>query len=149
MRAARILLDMAERERSIRPMRVSDLMSRSVVTLSPDETLAQAADTLASLGVSGAPVCDADERVLGVFSKSDLVGRLVDGRLDPQARVGEHMTKVTVWLRPDDPVKTAIDVMAKKMIHRVLVLDGEEHVVGILSPLDILAAIRDGRLPLA
>lgn len=129
-------------------MLVSDLMSESVVTLSPDETLAQAADTLGSLGVSGAPVCDADARVLGVFSKSDLVGRLIEGRLDPLARVGDHMSKVTISLRPSDTVSAAIVLMADKMVHRILVLDDAEHVVGIVSPLDIIAAIRDGRLAL-
>ena len=129
-------------------MLVSDLMSESVVTLAPDETLAQAADTLASLGVSGAPVCDADAKVLGVFSKSDLVGRLVEGKLDPLARVSDYMSRVTVSLRPSDTVRAAIVLMADKMVHRVLVLDEAEHVVGIVSPLDIIAAIRDGRLSL-
>jgi CBS domain-containing protein len=129
-------------------MKVADIMSKSVVTLSPDETLAQAADTLASLGVSGAPVCDEGERVIGVFSKSDLVARIVEGRLDPQAKVGDHMTNVTFQLAPDDDVRRAIDLMADKSIHRVLVLDGDRHVLGIVSPLDVLRAIRDGRLRL-
>ena len=129
-------------------MKVADIMSKSVVTLSPDETLAQAADTLASLGVSGAPVCDEGERVIGVFSKSDLVARIVEGRLDPQAKVGDHMTNVTFQLAPDDDVRRAIDLMADKSIHRVLVLDGDRHVLGIVSPLDVLRAIREGRLRL-
>lgn len=129
-------------------MKVADIMSKSVVTLSPDETLAQAADTLASLGVSGAPVCDETERVVGVFSKSDLVARIIEGRLDPQAKVGDHMTNVTFQLAPDDDVRRAIDLMADKSIHRVLVLDGDRHVLGIVSPLDVLRAIREGRLRL-
>jgi len=127
---------------------VADLMTRSVVTLSPDESLAQAADTLSSLGVTGAPVCDAGERVVGVFSKSDLVGRLVEGRLDASATVGSVMTKVTVALRPEDSIARAVDVMAERMIHRVVVVDGAGRLVGILSPLDILKAVRERRLAL-
>jgi CBS domain-containing protein len=127
---------------------VADLMTKSVVTLSVDETLAQAADTLASLAVSGAPVCDANEKVVGVFSKSDLVGRLVDGRLDTSATVGAHMTKITVALKPSDSIRRAVDVMAEKMIHRVVVVDDDGRLVGIVSPLDILAAVRAGRLEL-
>lgn len=127
---------------------VADIMTKSVVTLSPFEPLAQAADTLAMMGVSGAPVCDAGARAIGVFSKSDVVGGLVEGRLRPDAVVKDHMTKVTVSLRAGDPVTRAVSVMAERSIHRLLVVDDDEHVVGILSPLDILKAIHDGRLRL-
>jgi IMP dehydrogenase len=123
-------------------------MTRSVVTLSPDETLAQAADTLASLNVSGAPVCDAEQRLVGVFSKSDLLGRLIEGRLEPTAKVGAHMSTVPVSLGPDDDVRRATDLMAERSIHRLVVVDADGHVVGILSPLDILKAIHAGRLVL-
>jgi predicted transcriptional regulator len=129
--------------------KVRDLMTSSVVTVTADETLAQAAATLTSLSVSGAPVCDAEQRVIGVFSKSDIVDRLIDAKVDPGARVGDHMSKVLVSLRPDDSVKTAVELMADKRIHRVVVLDDGGKVVGILSPLDILAAIRAGDLTLA
>ncbi|MBX3213753.1 MAG: CBS domain-containing protein [Labilithrix sp.] len=127
---------------------VADIMTKSVVTLSPFESLAQAADTLAMMGVSGAPVCDAGARAIGVFSKSDVLGGLVDGRLRPDAVVKDHMTKVTISLRAGDPVTAAVSVMAERSIHRLLVLDDAEHVVGIVSPLDILKAIHDGRLRL-
>ncbi len=129
-------------------MNVSELMTRSVVTLSPDETLSQAADTLASLNVSGAPVCDAEQRLVGVFSKSDLVGRLIEGRLEPTATVGEHMSIVPVSLRPEDDVRKAIDGMAERSIHRLVIVDADARVVGILSPLDVLKAIHTGRLSL-
>lgn len=127
---------------------VADLMTTSVVTLSADDTLAHAASTLASLGVSGAPVCDEQQRVIGVFSKSDVVDKLIDAHASPEAKVGDHMSQVPVSLRPDDTVDAAVKVMAQRMIHRVVVLDPAGKLVGMLSPLDILRAIRDGRLRL-
>jgi predicted transcriptional regulator len=130
-------------------MKVSELMTRSVVTLSPDETLEQAAATLASLNVSGAPVCDGEQRLVGVFSKSDVVSRLIDGRVDPSAKVGEHMSTAPVTLRPEDDVRKATDLMAERSIHRLVIVDAEGHVVGILSPLDILKAIHAGKLALS
>jgi CBS domain-containing protein len=129
-------------------MKVADLMTRSVVTLSPDETLAQAAATLASLNVSGAPVCDAEQRLVGVFSKSDVVSRLIDGQVDPRATVGAHMSTAPVTLGPDEDVRRATDIMAERSIHRLVIVDPEGHVVGILSPLDILKAVHRGRLVL-
>ena len=125
---------------------VADLMTTSVVTLSADDTLGQAAATLASLGVSGAPVCDAEQKVVGVFSKSDVVDRLIDAKASPESKVSEHMTAVPVTLRGDDTVEAAVKVMAQRMIHRVIVLDAAGKLAGILSPLDVLRAVRDGRL---
>ena len=129
-------------------MKIGDLMTRSVVTLSPEETLSQAADTLASLNVSGAPVCDAEQRLVGVFSKSDLVGRLIDGQLDPNAKVGDHMTAAPVYVGPEDDVRRATALMAERSIHRLVVVETDGRVVGILSPLDILKAIETGKLVL-
>ena len=86
--------------------------------------------------------------LVGVFSKSDLVGRRIEGRLEPTAKVGEHMSTVPVSLGPDDDVRKATDLMAERSIHRLVIVDAESRVVGILSPLDILKAIHAGRLVL-
>ena len=58
---------------------VSEIMTRSIVTLAKKTTLDEAAMTLANMGVSGAPVCDENGRVLGVFSKSDVVMKVSGG----------------------------------------------------------------------
>lgn len=129
-------------------LKVADLMTTSVVTLSPDDSLAQAASTLASLGVSGAPVCDREQRVVGVFSKSDVVDKLIDAQAAGHARVGDHMSSVPVTLRADDTIEASVKIMAERMIHRVVVLDSAGKLVGILSPLDVLRAVHQGRMRL-
>jgi len=53
-------------------------MTRSVVSLSPDMTLAQAAERLAEHGISGAPVVDGSGRVVGLLSESDVLRHLSD-----------------------------------------------------------------------
>jgi CBS domain-containing protein len=55
---------------------VSDVMTRTVVTLSPKMTLEQAAERLVEKGISGAPVVDEQGRLVGVLSESDLLRRL-------------------------------------------------------------------------
>lgn len=57
-------------------MWVADVMTRDVVTLSPDMTLEQAAERLVERGISGAPVVTADGRLLGILSESDLLRHL-------------------------------------------------------------------------
>ena len=57
-------------------MKVSEIMSRGVVSLAPEMTLEQAAERLVQEGISGAPVVDARGRLIGVLSESDLLRRL-------------------------------------------------------------------------
>ncbi len=57
-------------------MWVADVMTRSVVTLSTEMTLEQAAERLVEKGISGAPVVDEQGRLLGILSESDLLRQL-------------------------------------------------------------------------
>lgn len=58
------------------------------------------------------------------------------------------MLKVTVSLSPDDTIRRAAEIMAERKVHRMVVLDAAGRLVGIVSPLDVLGAVRDGRLRL-
>lgn len=57
-------------------MYASDIMTRDVVTLSPDMTLEVAAERLVQREISGAPVVDDRGRLLGILSESDILRRL-------------------------------------------------------------------------
>ncbi len=125
--------------------KVKDLMSQSVLTLSPDTTLEEAAQTLANLGVSGAPVVE-NERLVGVFTKSDIVDDLSDGEIILSELVRKTMSKTPVTVSPEDDVSIAVKLFAEKRVHRVVVVDASQAVVGILTPLDIVLALYEKRL---
>lgn len=128
-------------------LKVADVMTESVLTLAPTESLSSAAQTLSNFGVSGAPVCDAAGAVVGVFSKSDVVDRLVAGAVDLQAvTVGELMSADPVTIASSASVQDAARLITEKRVHRVVVLEGGK-LVGILSPLDLVRAQAEGRLP--
>lgn len=57
-------------------MWAADVMTRDVVTLSPEMTLEVAAERLVQRGISGAPVVDARGRLVGILSESDILRRL-------------------------------------------------------------------------
>ncbi len=57
-------------------MWAADVMTRDVVTLSPDMTVEVAAERLVQRGISGAPVVDARGRLVGILSESDILRRL-------------------------------------------------------------------------
>lgn len=125
-------------------LRVSDLMTHSVVTLLPEMTLAQAAATLSTIGVTGAPVCDEEGRIVGVFSQSD-VARL-DGSIAAGATVGDTMTRTVLTVRASDPLQAALGSMATHGVHRLPVLDDDGHLAGIITPMDVVRAIAGGRI---
>jgi CBS domain-containing protein len=55
------------------------------------------------------------------------------------------MTRSVVSVRPAISLAAAADLMRRKRLHRVLVMDGEQ-LVGILSTTDVVSAVADGRL---
>lgn len=125
--------------------KVSDLMSQSVLTLSPDSTLYEAAETLANLGVSGAPVVEND-KLVGVFSKSDIVVDLSDGEIDLTDLVSKTMSRQPLTIRPEADASEAVRLFAETKVHRLVVVDASGAVVGIVTPLDIVRALHEGRL---
>lgn len=126
-------------------LKVADVMSESVLTLSPDSTLEEATQTLANLGVSGAPVVQGD-RLVGVFSKSDIIDDLSDGEINLKDLVSRTMSKAPVTVRPTEQLSVAIGLFARKKVHRLVVVDDGGAVVGILTLLDIVTALHEGRL---
>lgn len=125
-------------------LRVHEIMTHSVVVLAPEMPLSQASATLSTMGVSGAPVCDAAGHMVGVFSKSDVVK--LDGTVPERATVGELMTRAVASVRPSDPLKAAIALMAERGLHRLVVLGDDDQIAGILTPMDVVKAIAAGRI---
>jgi len=57
-------------------MKIKDVMTIEVVTLSPDDTVLDASLRLSDRKISGAPVVDSDGKVVGVFSEADVLRKL-------------------------------------------------------------------------
>ncbi len=78
---------------------VGDVMSRGVVTVRPDAEIYEAAKIMATQEVKRLPVVDADDRLLGVISRADIV---------------------SLYTRPDDVIE---DEIREDLIRRVLLID--------------------------
>lgn len=140
-------------------MLVRDLMSEKVLTFRRDTPLRVAASTLVARGVSGAPVTDELEHVLGVLSETDVLFK-EQGRPDPDrglltwlferlpdevlakqsARtVGEAMTAPAVTISPTASVASAARKMTERGVNRLPVVEGER-LVGIVTRADLVRA---------
>ena len=117
-------------------MRVSDMMTRHVEFIEPDATAQDAASLMGELDVSALPI-GSPRNLRGVITDRDLLYRVVAEGMDPKrTRVWDVATKLVFTCRVDDPLTTAMDLMASHNIRRLPVIEGEE-VVGWLTLSDL------------
>jgi CBS-domain-containing membrane protein len=147
-----VLHDNPER---LQGLTVGDVMSRKVITISASADMAEAANALSGAGASGAPVVDADGRCIGVLSATDFLKyegsrgaggrrthvRTGDRNYLPRNSVRRFMSTAVQTVPRDATLMHAARVMCVEHIHRLLVLDDRSSPVGVVSTLDVIAAL--------
>lgn len=118
------------------PIKARDVMQTQVVSLSPDDTLEEALRALLVHSISGAPVTDAENRVVGVISEFALMDLLFDPAIR-SAHVADYMTDEVHTVDEDDPATKLAHIFALFRIRRLPVLrDGR--LVGVVARRDLL-----------
>ena len=118
-------------------MKLQEILSPDVRCVAPHQTLTEAAGLMRELDVGAVPVCDND-RLAGMLTDRDLTIRAVaDGRDPTRTTVRETMSEGIVYVYEDEDVEHAAEVMEKKQIRRLPVLNREKRLVGIVSLGDI------------
>lgn len=106
-------------------MKLRDLMTRQVVQIAPEETVAVAARRLAQYNIGSMPVCSADGALKGLVTDRDLVTRcLAAGKSPEQTKVREVMTTGVISAVPDMEVGAAAHLMGRQQIRRLPVVEG-------------------------
>ncbi|MBI1757386.1 MAG: CBS domain-containing protein [Fimbriimonas ginsengisoli] len=117
-------------------MNLSQVMTRNVQVVHPDTTLRDAALVMRNANIGMLPVVDG-ERVVGILTDRDLVVRGMAELRDPaRARVRHVMTTDVVRVYEDQEMEDAIDVMGLMRVQRVVVVDRQERLLGVLSASD-------------
>lgn len=124
--------------------RVRDIMTPHVLTVSADARVDHAVWSLSAKGITGAPVCDAGGKVVGVLSRSDLIDVDTHGVVPGDRLVSDVMTAEVCAVHPDAPASDAVASMVANGIHRVVVMEREHRLVGILTSMDVMKAILAG-----
>jgi CBS domain-containing protein len=120
-------------------MRCRDVVAtESAESLPEGATVADAARSMAELGVGFLPVCDADRKVLGVVTDRDLVVKAIARGRDPASiPVAAVMTRPAVSCFIDGDLKMAEDLMAEQQKSRIVLTDQDGRLAGVLSIADI------------
>jgi len=118
-----------------RVKRADELVIRDVVTAAPDQTVREVDRMMNREGVSGAPVVDEDDEVLGIISGTDIRPYLEVGESDA---VSEAMTDEVITAGEDVTPREALELMYEHKIERVPIVDDGNRLVGLITMAGIL-----------
>ncbi len=113
-------------------MNIRDLMTSDVQTVSPSDTVQQAAGFMLSADTGSIPVCDGD-RIVGMITDRDIAVRGIGKGLGPDCSVAELMSRDIVCARDTDDVLAIAQQMSDKQVRRMPVVDANDKLVGIVS----------------
>jgi CBS domain-containing protein len=131
---------------------LSSVMRRAPAAVAPETDLLDAASLMSIRCVRHLPVLDPERRVIGMLSDRDLRVAIGDPRLlrtDPSARtraratrVADVMSRTVIALDQNEPLTNAVDHLLQEGIGALPIVDGGRHLVGIVSYVDVLQALR-------
>ena len=105
-------------------MKLREVMTKSVIRISPEEPVSVAARTLAHYNIGILPVCGGDGRLCGLVTDRDLIVRCVASGADPKTTpVRNVMTGNVVSARPDMETSAAAGRMGRLQIRRLPVVE--------------------------
>jgi CBS domain-containing protein len=142
-----------------------DIMTKEVITVTPEMTVTELALLLASHGISGAPVLDPDGGLIGVVTENDLIDQkkkihiptvvtILDSviYLENPERIGKEMKKMAgvtvkdicsadpITVNEDTPIDEIATIMAEKKVHTLPVMRGDA-LVGIIGKRDVIKTL--------
>jgi CBS domain-containing protein len=143
-------------------MRAHQIMTRPVITVTPETTIVKAANTMLYRHISGLPVVDAAGKLVGIISEGDFIRRSEIGTQRKRGkflkfilgagreasdfvheyggRAGEIMTLEPLTISEDADLEEIVELMEKHHVRRLPVMRGDK-LVGIVSRSNLLQAV--------
>lgn len=121
-------------------MKVQEIMTRTVHSADPDDSIAKAAKSMLENDVGMLPVIDGAE-LIGVVTDRDIAVRAVAEKLGPDTPVRRIMSEYVATCSPEDSLEDTLATMSNEQVRRLPVCDERDQVVGVIGLAD--AARRD------
>ena len=138
---------------------VRDVMTTNVISITKYESIVHVAGILTEKNISGLPVVDKENKVIGIITQTDILSmvgvrrehtfkdllKYMLGEPLPERKVGDLvgdiMTSPALTIKPDANVAEAVRIMDEKRIRRLTVVNEKNELIGILTRADILKAV--------
>jgi len=127
-------------------MQIKEIMTCDPEHISPDTSLAKAAQMMRDHGYGFIPV-DYHDKLIGMVTDRDMVIRGVANGGDPQRMtVADVMTKKVLYCYEDQNINEVAENMRQQQVHRLIVLNRDKRLVGIVSLGDLSVKGKDDKL---
>lgn len=114
-------------------MKLKEIMTQDVEVIHPDDSLQTAAQKMRDRDIGFLPVCDGD-RLVGVVSDRDIIVRVIAEGMDPKAMIGRDLvTAPVIYCFEDQDVDEAARIMQENQIRRLVILNRDKRLVGVVS----------------
>ena len=129
-----------------RPIRIKDIETKYPCVICPEAGLMEAAQKMKEFDVGMLPVCDGNQ-LIGVLTDRDITVRATAEGRDPwETKVREVMTPGVLWCYEDQNIEQCIELMERKQVRRLPVMNRAQNLVGIVSLCDLAIRSHDERL---
>jgi CBS domain-containing protein len=127
-------------------MKIRKVMTRKVDIIYTDSTIQQAAQKMKELNIGELPVVDGDQAV-GMLTYRDITTRIAAKGLDPrESKVSDAMTMGVVVCKEEDNVDTAAEMMESYHVRRLLVMDNNKNLSGVITLGDLATSMNQTRV---
>ena len=123
---------------------IKSIMKTNVITVRPETPIYEALDLLFKNQISGMPVVNGQNEVVGILSEKDVLRILLDDKLIVKHTVSDYMTRDVVCFTEEDSAVDICKFFIRSHVRRVpIVKDGK--LVGVVSRRDIVELILEAR----
>ncbi|WP_207641156.1 CBS domain-containing protein [Peptoclostridium acidaminophilum] len=133
-------------------------MNTNLVVVRRDDGIKKLVDVLLANGLSGVPVVDSKERVIGIVTEADVINKEMKARMfsaknlvkllniwkerEKENSVGDIMSEDVFTVSEDTDLFDLIEVVIEMKINRIPVVDTDGRLVGIITRGDLLRGLR-------
>jgi len=122
----------------------NEVMTKNPICCLPNAMAAEAAELMKSANIGSIPVIENEQtkKLVGIVTDRDLTLKIVAGGLDAKStKVEAVMTHKVVTCLADDNLQKALDAMAEHQLRRILIVDNNYKVVGIIAQADVATRV--------
>lgn len=124
-------------------MKISEIMTKEPKYIAPDESLQEAARQLRDMDVGMIPIGDG-VKLKGMLTDRDITVRVIAEGVDPQTvSVSDVMTPEVIYAYEDQDVEEAARIMEEQQIRRLIILNRDKDMVGIVALADLANKAKD------
>jgi CBS domain-containing protein/anti-sigma regulatory factor (Ser/Thr protein kinase) len=116
-------------------LKIAEVMSDQLHKIKPDDRMSDVVEMFRRHRISGAPVVDNNDVLLGILSIEDVIHCLLNGELAKHAR--DYMTSSVITITGHDPLIRAVEKFTRTRVGRLPVVDNDGKLIGIITKGDI------------